>query len=203
MLDDRNFKTVRLIGTLSGTLAVALALCVPTAIAQDPKRDDLDLERGRITMIAAGTTVLVRVKEGIDVASIGVQTGNDRIYRGVVEQDVRDQKGHIAIPRGSPVELKVRVAPDKDLVLDIESIGVNGGRYGVWADADRVEAQRGDSMVGTIVGGADNLQVQGRAVRVPPDTLLTFRIEHNMIVGLQVPDPGNSLYASHSHRDRN
>jgi hypothetical protein len=151
-----------------GTAAAALALCVPMAVAQDPKRDNLDLERGRITMIAAGTTVLIRVKESIDVTSIGVQTGNDRIYRGVVEQDVRDQKDHIAIPRGSPVELKVRVAPDKDLVLDIESINVNGGRYGVWADADRAEAQRGDSMVGT---------------------------EHNMIVGLQVPDPGVALYA--------
>jgi hypothetical protein len=187
MLDDRNFKTI---GTLSGTLAVALALCVPMAVAQDPKRDDLDLERGRITMIAAGTTVLVRTQESIDVAS-----RNDRVYRGVVEQDVRDQKGHIAIPRGSPVELKVRVAPDSDLVLDIESINVNGGRYGVWSDADRVEAQNKDSLVGTIVGGAESVQVRGSTVRVPLDTLLTFRIEHNMIAGLQVPDPGVPLYA--------
>jgi hypothetical protein len=33
-------------------------------------------------------------------------------------------------------------------------------------------------------------------VRVPLDSILTFRIEHNMIVGNQVPDPGVPLYAS-------
>jgi hypothetical protein len=186
MLDNRNSKTVQFLGTA----ALTLALCVPIALAQDTKRDDLDLERGRITMIAAGTTVSVRTKDNIDVA-----TRNDRIYKGVVDQDVRDQKGHIAIPRGSPVELKVRIAPDNNLILDIESINVNGGRYGVWADADRVEAQSKDSLVGTLVDAARDVHVRGPAVRVPLDTVLTFRIEHNMIVGIQVPDPGVPLYA--------
>jgi hypothetical protein len=180
---------------LIGAAAAGLALCAPLALAQDPKGDELDLDRGRITMIAAGTTVLVRAQEGIDVATIGVKTGDNRVYKGVVEQDVRDQKGHIAIPRGSPVELKVRIAPDKDLALDIESINVNGGRYGVWTDADRVEALSKDSFVGTIIGGSDDIKVRGGAVKVPLDTILTFRIEHNMIVGVQVPDPGVPLYA--------
>jgi|SRR5579862_4088326 hypothetical protein len=186
MLHHRIHRTIRFMGTA----AAALALCVPVT-AQDPKRDNLDLERGRITMIAAGTTVMVRTQESIDAAA-----RDNRIYKGVIEQDVRDQKDHIAIPRGSPVELKVRVAADSSLILDIESINVNGGRYGVWTDADRVEARSKDSFVGTIVGGADDIQVRGSAVRVPLDSILTFRIEHNMIVGNQVPDPGVPLYAS-------
>src|ERR1700733_1972717 len=188
MLDDRNYKTIQFLGTA----AAALALCVPTVVAQDPKRDDLDLERGRITMIAAGTTVSVRTQE-----TINANARDNRIYKGVVEQDVRDQKDHIAIPRGSPVELKVRVGPDNSLILDIESINVNGGRYGVWTDADRVEAQSKDSFVGTIVDGSDGVQVRGNSVRVPLDTVLTFRIEHNMVVGHQVSDPGVAVYSRH------
>jgi hypothetical protein len=180
-----------------GTAAVALALCVPAAMAQqDPKRDDLDLERGRITMIAAGTTVSVRTQQNIDV-----NAWSDQIYKGVVENDVRDEKGHIAIPRGSPVELKVRGGANHDLVLDIESINVNGGRYGVWTDADRVAAQNKDGFVGTIIGDPGAVQVRGSAVKVPLDTVLTFRIEHNMIVGVQVSDPGVPLYAKQNQRD--
>lgn len=118
-----------------------------------------------------------------------------------MENDVRDEKGHIAIPRGSPVELKVRVAANHDLVLDIESINVNGGRYGVWTDADRVEAQNKDGFVGTIIGDPGAVQVRGSAVKVPLDTVLTFRIEHNMIVGVQVSDPGVPLYAKQNQHD--
>jgi|SRR5579863_459204 len=187
MRSKRNHKAAR----LAGTAALALALCVPAAIAQNrEQRDEQDIQRGKITMIESGTTVPVRTRDSIDV-----QAASDRVYRGIVDQDVRDEQGHIAIPRGSNVELKVRAVPGNGLVLDIQSIDVNGGRYGVWADADRVEAQRDDSVVGTIVGTVTGAQVQGRAVRVPPDSALTFRIEHSMIVGLQVPDPGVSLYA--------
>jgi hypothetical protein len=167
------------------------------AIAQDRDRDDdLDLDRGRITLIDAGTPVSVRTRESIDV-----ETRDGRVYRGIVAQDVRDQNGHIAIPRGSSVDMKVRVAPDNNLILDIESISVNGGRYGVWADADRVEALSDDSSVGTIISADAGVQARGSSVRVPLDSVLTFRIDHNMIVGVQVPDPGVALYARLYHHD--
>jgi hypothetical protein len=166
-------KTVRHIGIG----AVALGLCVPMAIAKDQDRS-----------IEPGTTIVFRTSEPIDV-----EGRDDRVYRGVVDQDVREN-GRLAIPRGSRVELKVRVAPDNDLVLDLESVNVNGQPYAVRADGDGVEAQRDDNLVGAIVGADTGVQVRGRAISVPRDSVLTFRID-----GVRVPDPGEPLYERQNH----
>jgi hypothetical protein len=171
-------------------MCAALTFCGPMAMAQSPERDSQDIRQGRITLIDAGTPIPIRTQESIDA-----QAKSERVYRGMVDQDVRDAKGHIAIPRGTPVDLKVRIGPDKDLVLDIESIDVNTQRFGVWSEADRVEAVSGDNLLATIVDPAPGLEVRGVAVRVPRDSVLTFRIEHTMIAGLQVGDPGEPLYA--------
>jgi hypothetical protein len=150
---------------LIGTAAIVLGLCVPAAFAQD---------HDRIDKIEPGTKIEVRTNETIDV-----EHRDDRIYRGIVERDVGGENGRLAIPRSSRVELKVRVAPDNDLILDLESVSVDGVRYTVKADADRVEAA----------------QVRGHVVKVPHDSVLTFRIDRLMTVGSLVPDPGVSLYA--------
>lgn len=65
--------------------------------------------------------------------------------------------GRLAIPRGSAAELIVRVARDHDLILDLESLTVNGQRYAVRADADRVESRESvgaNRRTGEFVGGA-------------------------------------------------
>jgi hypothetical protein len=194
MLDQRNFKMARFIGT--GALAVGL--CVPAALfqsvafAQDRDRDERDhgRDRDRIARIEPGTKIDVRTDDKIDV-----ERRDDRVYRGTVDKDVRGENGRLAIPRGSRVELKVRVAPDNDLILDLESVNVNGQRYAVKADADRVEAQHDNSLVGAIVGAVTGVEVRGHVVKVPRDTVLTFRIDRPMALEGFVPDPGVSLYA--------
>ena len=83
-----------------------------------------------INPIPAGTSVQVRTTEKIDTQSM-----DGRIYTGTVENDVRDAQGRLAIPRGATAELVVRRGPDDELVLDLDSMTVNGRRYGV--DATR------------------------------------------------------------------
>jgi len=156
-----------------GAVGLIAALCFPVVItAQDRDRDREDRDRDRITRIEPGTIVPVRLNETIDV-----DRQDNRTYTGTVDQDVRGGNGREAIPRGAQVELRVRVARDNDLVLDLESVTVRGERYRVGSEPNRVESQRDNSLVGTIVGAVTGTQVRGRAVRVHRDTVLNFRIE--------------------------
>jgi len=146
-------------------------------------RGDGGGDRDRSTRIEPGTMLAVRTSEAIDV-----DRRDDRIYRGVVDQDIRGENGRLAIPRGSPVELVVRVAPDNDLVIDVDSVVVNGQRYGMRTDPNRVESQR--DLVGSIVGAVTGNEVRGRAVHVHPDTILNFRIDRPMEMGVAERDRG-------------
>src|SRR5947199_4133892 len=91
--------------------------------------------------------IAVRTNESIDV-----ERRDNRVYTGIVDQDVRGDNGRLAIPRGSNAELIVRVRPDNDLILDLESVVVNGQRYAIKTDPNRVQSQRDNSLVGAIVG---------------------------------------------------
>ena len=86
-----------------------------------------------INPIPAGTTLQVRTTEVIDT-----QATDGRIFTGTIENDVRDAQGRLAIPRGATAELVVRRDADNDLVLDLDSVMVNGRRYGVDATRNRV-----------------------------------------------------------------
>src|SRR4051812_31506890 len=128
-------------GYLAKSAAVALlwAVCVPQpTLAQDrrdDRRDDRDYNRDRIVRIEPGTTVAVRTNEYINS-----ERADGRVYTGIVDQDVRDNNGRLAIPRGSRVELVVRVARDNDLILDMDAVTINGGRYGIKAEPTRIES---------------------------------------------------------------
>jgi hypothetical protein len=182
-------------------------------------------ERETLTRIEAGTLVSVRTNE-----PIASDRSDGRVFTGIVEQDVRDASGRLAISRGSRVELMVRVAPDNDLILDLESVAVNGTRYAVRADANRIEAPEAPgpdrrtgehigegALLGTIIGaiagggkgaaigaaagaaagaGGDIL-TRGRAIRIPQDSVLTFRLERPLDLG--VPDAGFTRDGQHFH----
>jgi hypothetical protein len=189
---------------VAGTLAVSSGLFLTGLLAQD--RDRLrdsdrywDQQNNRFTRIVPGTTLTVRPSESIDV-----ERKDFRVYHGTVDQDVRGDNGRLAIPRGAPVELMVRVEPDNDLILDVESVTVNGQRYAIRTDNSRVGSVPDRSLVGAIVGAVSGAQVRGRAVRIPRDTLLSFRIERPLDMG--VPDRGVDRNGYHYHdwydRDR-
>ena len=173
------------VGVMSGV--VAMSLCASVAVsAQEVRRLD------------PGTTISVRTNDTIDV-----DRQDNRVYTGIVDQDVRGSEGRILIPRRSPVELFVRLARDNDLILDLESVVANGVRYAVKTDPNRVESRRDDSLVGAIVGAIRGGEVRGRAVKVPRDSVISFRLERPLEVG--VPDRGVTRDGRHYHdyyRDR-
>jgi hypothetical protein len=179
--------------TLAGVAALLVALSLlPAAFAQDRDRDRDDRDRDRVTRIEPGTVIAVRNNESIDV-----ERKDNRVYRGIVDQDVRGENGRLAIPRGAPVEMIVRVAPDNDLVIDLESVNVNGQRYAIQTEANRQESQRDNSLVGAIVGAIQGGQVRGQAVRIPRDSVLTFRISRPLMMG--VADRGVDRGGYHYH----
>jgi len=175
---------------LSGLIGASVLTLVPlVASGQDRDRG----RGGREERLDPGTTISVRTSEGIDV-----DQSNHRVFRGVLEEDVRGEGGRIAIPRGSPVELMVRVARDNDLILDLDSVVVHGERFAVRADPNRVESSRDTGVVGAIVGALGG-EVRGRAVRVPRDTIVTFRLDRPLDVG--VLDRGYDRDGHHYHGD--
>lgn len=181
----RAIYNAHFIGLSSLVLALSFA---PSAISQDRDGDRYE----RLTRIEPGTNIAVRNNEAIDV-----NRSDNRVYYGVVDQDVRGANGRLAIPRGSRVELIVRVARDNDLVLDLESVNVNGERYAVQTDKKRVESRRDDSIVGSIVGAINGGETHGRAVRIPRDSVLNFRIQTPLVVG--VADRGADRDGHHYH----
>ncbi len=143
-----------------------------------------------------GTVIPVRTNQYIDS-----DKGDNRVYSGTVDQDVRGDNGRIVLPRGASVEMMVRVAPDNDLILDLDSVVVNGQRYGVRSEPKHIEARRDerrdDSVIGGIVGAITGGQARGREVRVPRDTVVTFRLQRPLELG--VPDRGIDRNGQHFH----
>jgi hypothetical protein len=80
--------------------------------------------------IEPGTSVQVRTTQAVDQSTM-----DGRVYTGVVDEDVRDADGRLAIPKGATAELVVRKGPSDELYLDLDSVTVNGQRYAV--DATR------------------------------------------------------------------
>jgi hypothetical protein len=174
----------------TGIAILALGF-VPALFAQDHDREG-DRDRGRLTRLEPGTLIPVRTNEGIDV-----ERSDNRVFRGIVDQDVRGGNGRLAIPRGATVELIVRVARDNDLMLDLESVTVNGQRYAIQTEPNRVESQRDNSIVGAIVGAINGGEARGRAVRIPRDSVVTFRLGQPLVMG--VADRGIDRDGYHYH----
>jgi hypothetical protein len=129
--------------TLVAILGVALIWSLPGAgVAYSQGGGTID----------AGSTIQVRTNEHI--------TTNDaegRVFTGYVEQEVLTRNGRVAIPKGSAVEMLVR-RTDDEYALDLDSITVNGRRYGVETEGNVVDSQRKEGIgankrTGKYVGG--------------------------------------------------
>jgi hypothetical protein len=178
---------------IAGLALLGILSFVPSGISQERDRDRFRNDGDRFTRLEPGTNIAVRTNDSIDVERF-----DNRVYYGTVDQDVRGDNGRLAIPRGSRVELIVRVMRDNDLVLDLESVNaVNGQRYAIQTDRNRVESQRDNSLVGSIFGAINGVQVQGRAVRIPRGSVLNFRIQTPLVVG--VADRGVDRSGYHYH----
>ena len=137
--------------------------------------------------IGAGTSISVRNNEAIDV-----EKSDGRVFSGAVYQDVIDENGDVAIPRGSHAELIVKNNSDEYLALDLESVEVNGLRYTVTTIADRTDGERRDGLEANARTGDDGAKLvraitqiltRGRAVKIPAEAFLTFRLEQPLEMG--------------------
>ena len=173
----------------SATVGVAaLGLSLVSVSAQNPNWDGQ-----RFTRLLPNMAITVRTTESIDISRV-----DRRVFYGVVEQDVRGDNGRLAIPRGSHVELIARSARNGDLVLDMESVDVNGVRYAVSTDPARSVGTTGaDDIVGSIAGAITGGAVRGRQVRVPRNTVITFRLDRPL--DMNVADRGIDRNGNHYH----
>jgi hypothetical protein len=207
----------------------ALCLSQPAA-AQVNSRNDAT------STIPAGVNIPVRTSETIDA-----KTADGRIYTGVVDQDVFDVNGRVAIPRGSMAELEVKKS-GTDLSIDLDSLTINGQRYSVNADTtaavgtsggvgDTIENGAGTigankdtatyigggallgTVIGAITGGGKGAAIgaavgaaagagaqiytHGKSVRVPVESLLTFKLGQDLVFA---QDTGFMRNGSHYHR---
>ena len=101
--------------------------------------------------IETGTSIDVRTNEEINTNS-----SDGRVYSGIVDRDVRDTRGGVAIPRGSYVELLVRKQSDQ-FALDLESVSINGERFAIQAEnnvvSGRPDGVGANQRTGEFVGG--------------------------------------------------
>jgi hypothetical protein len=170
---------------------------------------------GRGLVAPAGTELVVRTVETIDSRNAGA----DQIFAAIVEQDVTDASGQVIIPERSSAQLVVRQMSSggktgsPEMVLDIQSITVNGRRYlvsttdlardsdtGLGKNKRTAQAVGGGAAIGTLIGaiagggkgaaigavigaaGGAGAQVltKGREIRVPAETVLSFRLDRTM-----------------------
>ena len=183
--------------------------------------------KGRERIVGAGTRIAIRTNETVDA-----RNNDGRVFTGIVEEDVSDQNGSIAIPRGSNAELIFRSTPEGELLLDLDSVNVNGQRFAIASDAQRVSEQRrdglgtnrrtgefvgGGALLGTIIGAiagggkgaaigaaagagagaGGQLLTRGRRVRIPAESVLTFRLEQPLMLG--IADNGYTRGGRHYH----
>ena len=144
-----------------GGIAVGLALGFSPLIASAQR--DQNRDRAAYTRLDPGMTISVRTNEPIDT-----NRTDYRVYTGTVAQDVLGRDRRVAIPRGSTVELMVRNSRNNELILDMESIDVNGQRYAVQTDPNQIVGTAGsDGVIGSIIGGISGKRVRGPNVRIP------------------------------------
>jgi hypothetical protein len=178
-------------GTMAWGVVGTLALCLSCVVVAAQGNRNWDGQR--FTRLDPGMTITVRTAEPIDTTRTDY-----RVYNGVVEEDVRGDNGRLAIPRGSAVELIARRARNNEMVLDLESVNVNGQRYAIQTDPKPIVGTSGlDSLVGSIIGAIRDGNVRGPAVRIPRDTVLSFRLDRTLDMG--VADRGVNRDGYHYH----
>jgi hypothetical protein len=122
---------------------------------------------GRSLEAPAGTELVVRTVETIDSRN----SGADQRFSAIVEQDVTDASGRVIIPEKSSAQLVIRqlssggATGSPEMVLDIQSITVDGRRYvvstkdltlesdtGIGKNKRTAETIGGGAALGTIIG---------------------------------------------------
>ena len=135
------------IASTQRTAIAASAIFSAVLLASQPARAQVYTPE---STIPSGVSIPVRTSSAIDANS-----ADGRIYTGVVDADVTDTNGRIAIPRGSTAELIVRRTSTSDVALDLESVTVNGQRYAISSNQSAVGTS--GSLGSTIESGSKTI----------------------------------------------
>jgi len=193
----------------------------PDATHDDHYHPPLSAIQSKTLTLPAGALIPVRTEETIDAAV----AASGQTYAAEVTRNIADADGAVVIPRGSNAQIIIRSATRggrikgaSDLILDLDSVSVEGHRYtletqdvvkkgrdGVGANRRTATFTGGGAAIGAIIGAiagggkgaaigaasgagagaGTQIVTKGAAIRIPPETTLTFKLE----AALQIDGP--------------
>jgi len=193
--------------------AAQSAATQPDATHDDHYHPPLSAIQSKTLTLPAGALVPVRTEETIDAAV----AAPGQTYAAEVTRNIADADGGVVIPRGSNAQIIIRSATRggrvkgaSDLVLDLDSVSVEGHRYtletqdvvkkgrdGVGKNRRTAEFTGGGAAIGAIIGAiagggkgaaigaasgagagaGTQIVTKGAAIRIPAETILTFKLE--------------------------
>jgi hypothetical protein len=148
------------------------------------------LAAAQMSFIGAGANISVRMDQ-----SVNIRRTDGRVFLGAVDRDVFDERGAVAIPAGSRAELIVTNVSRQDVSVDLESVVVNGQRFAVAANPDRV--QNMDNNNRWRDGRNAEYVNNGYGRRLERSGVLNFRLEQPLRMG--VVDNGYNRNGVHYH----
>lgn len=191
----------------------SVAATQPDTTHDDHYRPPLSAIQTKTFTLPAGALIPVRSEETIDAAI----AAEGQTYAAEVTRNIADADGAVVIPRGSNAQIIIRSASRggrikgaSDLVLDLDSVSVEGRRYtldtqdmikkgrdGVGKNRRTAEFTGGGAVIGSIIGAiagggkgaaigaasgagagaGTQIVTKGGAIRIPAETILTFKLE--------------------------
>jgi hypothetical protein len=151
---------MRIKALLSGVAVLLMFSGATTLLAQDDATTTRSTTRSRsraAAYVSPGTEIQVRTDQAINVKEAG-RVGET--YSGAVANEVLDENGRVAIPKGSRAEMRL-VSTDsnsKDMTLDLDSVTVDGRRYKIQSEtlkagSNQKEGVGANKRTGKYVGG--------------------------------------------------
>lgn len=144
------------------------------------ERSNRRATNGRSLEAPAGTELVVRTVETIDSRNAGA----DQTFSAIVEQDVANASGRVIVPERSSAQLMIRqmsaggATGSPEMILDIQSITIDGRRYLVSTENVAIESGTGigrnrrtaqtvgtgaalGTIIGAIAGGGKGAAIGG------------------------------------------
>ena len=132
---------------------LAIVMAIPAWVCASPDND--------VRVIPGGAEVLVRTNETID--SKDARDGQS--FSGVIDKDVIDDRGEVAVPKGSDATLTIAKTSVDSATLGLSSITIEGkvyrvassdveqdGRDGVGKNKRTAKMVGGGAVLGTVIG---------------------------------------------------
>jgi len=177
-----------------------------------------DRVTSRTSTVPVGTPIAVRLEETIDSA----KATEGQTYAAELTQNVVDSNGDVVIPRNANAKIIIRSSSKggrfkgtSDLVLDLDSVSIDGrmyqvettdlvrkGREGLGTNKRTAEFGGGGAALGAIIGAiagggkgaaigaaagagagvGTQIITKGGSIKVPVETVLTFKLEQPLRV---------------------